>query len=351
MLAREFPALRDALRAVPKAEIHLHLDGSIRTQTIIELAAEQSVSLPTDDPAELDRILQPGPDCQSLEEYLAAFGITTSVLGTASALERISYELCLDLHDDNISYAEIRYSPLFMTSRGLTLDEAVLAVERGLERGEKETGIVTRQLICAMRNEAGDVSRDVAACAARLVGTTRVVGFDLAGPEAGYPPSDHQEAYTDARLGLLRSTVHAGEAAGPASVLSALVHCGAERLGHGVALREDDALRAYVRDRGITVEVCVTSNLQTKAVKDVPDHPVVDFLREGLSVAVCVDNLAVSATTVTEELALIAEHHDITIAELRALVAGGFDAAFLPPAEKSALRDRALAVFDATFTA
>lgn len=347
MLLRDHPETSAFLRAMPKAELHLHLDGCLRTDTILELAGRQGVDLPTRDRDALDAILQPGPDCESLEEYLRAFAITTSVLRDQEALERVAFELCEDAAADNVRYVEVRYSPLFMLDHGLSLDATLGAVQRGLERGRAEHGVLARQIVCMMRDRGPEVGNRLATETVSLAERYGVVAFDLAGGEAGNPPEGHESAYRIAREGLLRSTVHAGEAAGPDSVAGALHALGAERLGHGVALRSDERLRAYVRDRGVTVEMCPTSNVQTRTVADFADHPCLRFLREGLRVTLCTDNTGVSATTLSAEYAAIVQHQDVTLDDVRAWVETGFDAAFLPMAERVALRDDAMRTFDA----
>lgn len=351
MLLRELADLKTFLRSVPKAELHLHLDGSIRTQTILELASEQGVDLPTTDPQRLDALLQPGADCRSLEQYLEAFAITTSVLRTEAAVERVAYEIVEDAHADHITYLEVRYSPLFMMDHGLSFDATVQAVARGFARGHAAYRVVARQIICAMRDRAPEVTRALALDAARVGETAGIVAFDLAGAEAPYPPAIHAEGFAVARKARLRTTVHAGEAAGPSSIAEAIHALGAERIGHGVALRDDDALRAYVRDREILVEACPTSNVQTCAVERFSDHPALAFLRDGLRVTLCTDNTGVSATTLTDEYCAIAQAHDMTVGEARAMILHAFDAAFVPKPLRDALRTDAAERFDAALAA
>lgn len=351
MLLRDLADPETFLRSVPKAELHLHLDGSIRTSTILSLASELGVALPTTDPDRLDALLQPGEHCESLEQYLEAFAITTAVLRTEGAVERVAFEIVEDAHADGVTYLEVRYSPLFMMDHGLSMEATVRAVARGFARGQAAFGVVARQIICAMRDRAPEVTHALARDAARIGESAAIAAFDLAGAEAPFPPEAHAAGFLSAREGLLRATVHAGEAAGPPSIANAIHRLGAERLGHGVTLREDDALRAYVRDRGILVEACPTSNVQTRAVASFADHPALAFLREGLRVTLCTDNTGVSATTLTQEYLRIARASDLRVDEARTMILHAFDAAFAPREQRERLRQAAAERFDAELSA
>lgn len=347
MLARDLPDLSTLLSALPKAELHLHLDGSLRPPTLLELAREQGIALPTHDVDVLADIIQPGTACASLAEYLRAFELTTAVMKTPEALERIAYELAEDLAADHVRYFEVRYSPILVAHESLSMEDAMRAVDRGLEAGERDFGIVARQIACAMRDREAGVSLAIAEAAVAVAEETRVVAFDLAGDEANHAPERHADAFLHARRAHLRTTVHAGEAAGPASIAGALHHLGAERIGHGVAMRHDDELLRYVRDRGVTVEACPTSNVQTRAVASFADHPCLDFLRAGVTVSLCTDNLAVSDTTLTTEFERVVTHLPVEVAELEALLIAPFEASF---AEKP-LRDELTAAARETLRA
>ena len=328
MLARQLPSLPTLLAAAPKAELHLHLDGSLRPTTLLELARDQKVELPTEDLDALSDILRPGTSCASLGEYLRAFDLTTAVMKTPEALERIAYELLEDQAADHVRYVEIRYSPILVAHDALSMEDAMRAVDRGLEAGERDFDIVSRQIACAMRDRCAETSLSIADAAVAVAADTRVVGFDLAGDESNHPPDRHAAAFLRARQAHLRATVHAGEAAGPASIAGALHLLGAERIGHSVALREDDALLAYMRDRGIVVEACPTSNVQTHAVESFETHPCLDFLRAGVPVALCTDNTMVSDTTLTTEFEQVIEHLPVTLDELETLLIAPFEASF-----------------------
>ncbi len=327
--------LREKLREVPKAELHLHLDGSLRPATILELARHAGVTLPYGDEASLCDYLfvQDGRD---LVDYLKRFDLTLSVMQTAESLERTTWELCEDAARENVRYLEIRYSPILHQQGDLTLGEAVEAPLRGLRRAESELGIQGGLIICGIRNLPPSTSVELAELAAGFK-DRGVVAFDLAGGEAGNPPSDHIEAFRVAGRANMNVTIHAGEAAGADSIAEALHDCGAHRIGHGTRLYEDPELMRYVRDHQIPVEVCLTSNVQTHAAESFSEHPLRLYFDEGLNVSLHTDNRLMSGTTMTQEYLRAAEHLGFTPAELSKIVLNGFRGAFLPWGEKQEL--------------
>ena len=340
---------RALLHRMPKCELHLHLDGSLRPATILELADQQGVALPVADEAALVAAVTPPSEGASLERYLAAFGITCSVLGTADALYRVTWELLEDLHAEHVTYAEIRYSPRVLPP-GMDASRAVEAVGSSMRDAERSLGIVARQILCAMRHEPPEAGEGVARLAARSR-AHGVVAFDLAGAEAPNPPEPHAAAFRIARAAGLAATVHAGEAAGPESIRGAIAALGARRIGHGTHLPEDPALTSLVREQGITIEACLTSNVQTGAVASLAAHPLRAWLDAGLRVAICTDNRLVSGVTVTDEFERACAHHALGPDDLRALTRNAFEAAFLPPEQREALRDDALGELDALLRA
>lgn len=327
--------LRERLRTVPKAELHLHLDGSLRTSTIMELAAEAGVTLPYADEASMRDYLFVR-DGRSLTDYLKRFDLTLSVMQTSESLERTARELCEDAAAENVRYVEIRYSPILHQQGDLTLEEAVEAPLRGVRRAEAELGIRAGLIICGIRNLPPDTSVRLAELAVEYR-DRGVVAFDLAGGEAGNPATDHAEAFRVARAGNQNVTIHAGEAAGAESIARAVHACGAHRIGHGTHLFEDPDLERYVNDHQIPVEVCLTSNVQTRAVETFESHPLRRYFDEGLNVSLHTDNRLMSGTTMTEEHVRAAAHLDFTPAELSELVLNGFRSAFLPWREKQDL--------------
>lgn len=330
---------RELLRALPKAELHCHLDGSVRAETMLELGREYGQTMPVDDPDAL-REHMVVKDAHNLEEYLERFAITLSVMQRAEAIERIAYELAADAARDGVRYLEARYAPVLNTREGLSLDEAVEAAARGLTRAERDHDIVARIIVCGLRHLEPGVSLRLAklAVAHRNHG---VVGFDLAGGERGHPASDHAPAFAYAREHNLAVTVHAGEGDGADSVRQAVHLCGANRLGHATRLIEDEPLTSYVNDRRIALEVCLTSNVQTHATESIEAHPVRQYFDRGMNVVLNTDNRLMSGTTLTDEYLLAARYHSFTFEELSAVALNGFASAFVPWKERMRLIQRA----------
>ncbi|MGQ0539389.1 MAG: adenosine deaminase, partial [Gemmatimonadaceae bacterium] len=300
---------------------------------------EYAVALPDYDPEAVRNYMRVD-NAHDLEEYLERFSVTLSVLQTAEALERAAYELAEDALRDGVRYLEVRYAPVLNVRNGLTLGAAVEAPLRGLARAQSEYGIVSRVIICALRTLAPEISMQMARLAAEFR-PHGVVGFDLAGAERGHPAADHEGAFQHAIAHGLSCTCHAGEGWGPDSVRQAVHDCGAKRLGHATRLVEDVALMNEVRARGIALEICLTSNLQTRAAATYAEHPLRRYFDQGLAVVLNTDNRLMSDVTLVDEYRHAAEHLDFSLAELCRVALNGFEHAFLEPAEKGALLERA----------
>jgi adenosine deaminase len=324
---------REFVESLPKAELHCHLDGSMRVSTIIELAKAHNVKLPKDTPEELNSILAVGMNCKSLEEYLKPFDITCSVLQTSDALIRATYELAEDCAKENIWYLEIRFSPILHTKKGLKLTDVVDAVLVGKKKAEKDFNIKVGIIICGLRHTPPDLSLTLAEVTVAYK-NRGVVGFDLAGAEDGFPAKDHKDSFYLITDNNINTTVHAGEAYGPESISQALHYVSANRIGHGTRLREDGDLLNYVNDHRIPLEMCITSNLQTKAVDSIEKHPVKFYFDIGIRVTINTDNRLISNTTLTDEYMLAIEKFGFTANELKYLIINGFKSAFLPLKEK-----------------
>ena len=329
------PVTRDLLRRLPKAELHCHLDGSVRPSTLLELGREYRAPMPRATAEELADYMRVD-DARNLEEYLERFDITLRVMQTADALERIAYELAEDAAAEGVRYIEVRYAPVLNVRGGLTLAQAVEAPLRGLRRAQRDHGVIGRVLVCSLRHLPPATSLDLARLAVDFKGDG-VVGFDLAGGEAGNPAAAHAAAFLYARENDLACTCHAGEGDGPDSVRQAVHVCGAHRLGHGTHLIDDPSLTQYVNDRRITVEVCLTSNVQTRAADSYEAHPFRRYYDAGLSVVLNTDNRLMSGTTLVDEYAHAAERLDFTAAELCQVARNGFEGAFLPYQERQRL--------------
>jgi adenosine deaminase len=325
----------EALRALPKAELHCHLDGSLRPTTLLELGREYGVALPGSDAASVrDHMLV--HDARDLEDYLIRFALTVAVLQHTDALERVAGELIEDVSRDGVRYLEVRYAPSLSTQAGLSQQQVVEAILDGLARGEREFGVRGRLIVCALRHLDSTRSMEAAELAVSFAGRG-VVGFDLAGGERGRPASVHRAAFLHAREHGMARTVHAGEAAGPESIREAIDDCAAERIGHATRLWEDGELLEEVALRRIPLEICLTSNIQTHAAPSFEQHPLRLFYDRGLNLSLNTDNRLMSGTTLTEEYRRAAHHLGFTLGELAHLAIQSFQAAFLPTDERRAL--------------
>ncbi len=325
----------EALRRLPKTDLHVHLDGSLRPSTLIELADERGVKLPAHEPEELARYMHV-QDARDLVDYLSRFDVTLSVMQDAAALERIAFELAEDAALENVRYMEVRFSPVLNIQDGLTLEEAVEAPLRGLRRAEEQYDIRTGIIICGIRNMSPHTSMDLADLTVTFK-NRGVVAFDLAGAEYNNPAKMHREAFYRVGNANVAATIHAGEAYGPESIHQALHYCNANRIGHGTRLYEDPDLMQYINDFRVPIEICLTSNVQTHAVERFQDHPLRLYFDQGLVVTLNTDNRLMSATTVTDEYWRAHTYLDFTWDELTRIALNGFESAFLPYQEKQAL--------------
>jgi adenosine deaminase len=329
------PVTRDMLHRLPKTDLHVHLDGSLRPDTMLELADAAGVTLPATDAdalAEYMHVSEGG----DLVDYLARFNITLDLMQSADAIERIAYELAEDSASENIRYTEVRFCPVLSTRNGLTSADVVEATLRGLRRAEADHEITTAVIVCGLRNLPVQTSIELAELAVAFR-DRGVVAFDIAGAEHGHPPIEHQRAFqiaADANMGV---TIHAGEAFGPASIHQAVHYCGARRIGHGTRLWEDPDLLAFVNDYRIPIEVCLTSNVQTRATPTLEEHPLRIFYDQGLVVSLNTDNRLMSATTMTDEFLIAHQALGFSWDQLCELTIMGFQSAFLPYKDKAAL--------------
>ncbi|ROO90126.1 adenosine deaminase [Actinocorallia herbida] len=325
------------IRRVPKVLLHDHLDGGLRPATIIELAERYGYTgLPERDPEALRAWFRASADSGSLERYLETFSHTVAVMQTADALHRVAYECAEDLAADGIVYAEVRYAPEQHLVGGLSLDEVVEAVSAGFAEGERDHGIKMRSLLTAMRHQAR--SREIAELAVRYR-DRGVAGFDIAGAEAGNPPTRHLDAFEYLQRENAHFTIHAGEAFGLPSIWQAIQWCGADRLGHGVRIIDDivrvgegaelGRLAHYVRDKRIPLEMCPTSNLQTGAAASLAEHPIGLLTRLRFRVTVNTDNRLMSGTTLSEEFRKLSEAFGYGWEDLRWFTLNAVKSAFI----------------------
>jgi len=337
----------ETLRAAPKVLLHDHLDGGLRPSTVIELARDlRYTGLPTTDAGELARWFHASAASGSLALYLRGFAHTIDVMQTPESIERVSYECGADLASDGVVYAESRYAPVFSTQRGMTLQQVVDAVGRGFAQAERRHGITLRQIVCAMRDRTDSLEMAQLAVANRDRG---VVGFDIAGEEAGYPAEKHLPAFQLCHRENFSITIHAGEGFGPPSIWQAIQICGAHRIGHGVRLIEDTGVGApgseatianggvtalgplatYVRDKRIPLELCPSSNVDTGAAPSLEAHPIRQFLAEHFRVTLNTDNRLMSNITLSEEFRRLGETLHIDLADVEKLTINAMKSAFV----------------------
>lgn len=326
----------ELITRLPKTDLHCHLDGSVRLDTVLDLARKQGVALPTFDRAELRGKLVAGDHVTSLDDYLAAFDITLSVMQTEEALERCAYELAQDAWAENVRYLEVRYSPLLHTREGLRPAQVVEAVLRGLRMAKRELGIRYGVILCAIRSLGPESSLRIAELCVAFK-NRGVVGFDLAGSEVNNPAKVHRQAFQLVIDNNINCTAHAGESFGPDSVHQAIHKCGAHRIGHGTRLVESGDLLNYCNDHRIPIEVCPSSNLQTRAANSWETHPVDFFLDYGLRVTINTDNRLMSDTTVSKELYLCHKHYGWSLQTIKEIIIAGFKSAFMSYREKADL--------------
>lgn len=330
------------VRSLPKVLLHDHLDGGLRPETIIELARESHYTkLPADEPDALRDWFHRGARRGSLPLYLEGFAHTTAVMQTEEALGRVAYEMMEDMSKDGVAYVETRFSPVFHTSAGLHWDEVVNAVLRGLEKGKKDFGVEYGLILCAMRNM--NLSQEVAELAVDYR-ERGVVGFDLAGEEGGFPPKKHIDAFHFIQRENFNITIHAGEAFGKESIWQAIQWCGAHRIGHATRLIEDIGLdkhepnkitkmgylAQYVLDKRLPLEICLTSNVDTGAVKNVAEHPFGLYHRYKFRVTLNTDDRLMSNTTMTNEYRIANQVFKLGLDDLEKLAINAMKSAFIP---------------------
>ena len=335
---------KELIRLVPKVELHDHLDGGLRPQTIIELARDSGISLPSQDPHELATWFARGCVQKSLPLYLETFEVTVAVLQTREALRRVAKEAVEDLAADHVVYAEIRFAPILHTAQNLSMEQVVEAVLEGMDEGKRKTGMAYGVILCSLRNQDPAISLEVAKLAVAYR-THGVVGFDLAGDESGHPPKRHLDAFQYIRNQNFNITIHAGEGFGLESIWQAIQVCGAHRIGHGTRLIDDmtiqgskiekrGSLAHFIQDRRIPIEMCLSSNVGTGAAPDFASHPFNVFFHNNYRVFLSVDNRLMSDTTLSKEMQIAAEHYGLTLRDLEKITVNAMKSAFIHHDEK-----------------
>lgn len=328
---------RETIHELPKTDLHCHLDGSVRPETIRDFLKEEGREIP----GSLREQLRVPRDCDDLSEYLEAFELPIELLQTRDRLRRVAEELALDAADENIWYLEVRFAPFLHLENDLEPRDVIDAVLEGLEKAERETDIRTGVILTGLRSSEPSVTKQLAHLVVEYK-DRGVVALDLAGAERGYPAKDHLEAFYLARNENVNLTIHAGEDFGPESIHQAIHYCGAHRIGHGVRLGEDPELLEYVTNHRVPLEICITSNVQTQAVDSFADHPMREYMDRGVRVTINTDNRTVSDTTITDEYYQAVKHYNLSLANIRTLMINGFKSSFLSYDEKSDILQEAI---------
>lgn len=322
------------IQELPKIELHCHLDGSITPAALKRIADEQGLPFP-DSLAEQTALLVAPENCQNLADYLTKFDPVLELLQTEYALELAAFDLIEQVAREHVAYIEVRFSPMLFTRKGLDLDQVIRAVLTGLAKGKETFGVKSNALLCGMRHHDEDKNNLVVEAAKNFL-NQGVAGFDLAGDEASFPPELFQDTLELARNYQIPLTLHAGECGCPLNVRESIL-LGATRIGHGVALQKDDAVMSLCLEKDILIEMCPTSNLQTKAVASMEDYPFLDFLNAGLKVCINTDNRTVSNTTLTKEYSLLADTYGLSFDTFEKINHFAVDGAFLTSTEKNDL--------------
>jgi len=327
---------KDTLKKIPKVELHCHLDGSVRPETIIEIAKKQNKKLPSADAAELKKYIQVPQGCHSLTDFLKVFDFFLPFLKNPEAVERISYELCEDCAAENVRHIEVRFAPFLLTAENFSMEDVVKMCIRGLSQGSRDFHIKTGLILCCMRFLPEEVNIATVELAKKYLGEG-VVALDLAGDESRYPTKNFSRPFRLAVRYEIPFTLHAGEADGPESISDALT-LGASRIGHGTNLIKDKTLFGIFKDENIPLEVCITSNVQTAVVKDFDSHPVAEFYKKGLKVTLNTDDRSVSGIDLTNEYDIFVNRLGFGMGDLAEVITNGIDSLFISGSEKSLLK-------------
>jgi adenosine deaminase len=321
---------------MPKVDLHNHLDGGLRPETVTDIAQKEGIALPTYDVREIRSYLTVEDNCGSLVEYLEKFDLPLLCLQSEYAQRRVAKEAVEDAAKQNVKYIEVRFAPQLMVERGLSCSNVIKNVIDGLKDGEKETGTVAGAIVCCMRHHTKEQNLEAIRAAAEFL-NRGLAGVDLAGDEFHFPPQLFREEFKLARSLGIPVTIHAGEAGGPENIKEAVENLGAARIGHGIRLKEDKDIYSMVRAKNIPLEICVTSNVQTKAAPSFHEHPVREYFDDSVNVTINTDNTTVSNTNITRELKILTERFGFDKNELEKLELNAARAAFLSEAEKNKL--------------
>ena len=333
----EVSRILEILNKLPKIDLHCHLSGSIRPETMLEIAQKENIKIPSTNLDIFKTYVQVPMDCRSLKEYLSRFDITLKVMQRQEYLYRITDELLEDMQKQNVKYIEIRFAPFFHLNETMNFEEAVEAVLRAMEEGKKKYGVLSNLLLICMRHHPVEKSLQIVERGRAYIGKG-VVGIDLAGNEHDFPPEIHSIAFRLAREYGLHRTVHAGETGIPQNIITAVEELYAERIGHGVHAFMDEHIIKYVQNNRIPLELCISSNVQTKAVNSYEEHPIKNYLEQGIIVTANTDNTTVSNTTLAQEYEILIEKQGFSIKDIQKIILNAVEVCFLLDEEKQRLK-------------
>ncbi|MBJ6363985.1 adenosine deaminase [Paenibacillus sp. GCM10012307] len=332
------------LQKMPKTELHMHLDGSVQPSTLLQLAARSGQPLEFQEPNELLPCMQVEEDCRNLKEYLEKFDFVLPYLQSAEALEQVAYEAVFQCAEQGCLYTEVRFAPQLHILKGLSVSDVIAHVLSGLHKANTELGILAQGIAICMRHHNETQNLETVEAAAAFLGRG-LAAVDLAGDEASFPASNFRSVFARARELGLPTTIHAGEAAGADNIREAVYGLHALRIGHGIRLQESSELALAILELGVPLEMCPTSNIQTKAVPDWESYPIRDYFSQGIKVTINTDNPTVSNTTLTREYEQLHQRFGFTWEELKQISLNGAAAAFLPDDEKQLLKEKMLERF------
>lgn len=329
--------MKDILKKLPKIELHCHLDGSVRPETMYELLLEEGEDMEDISLEQFEKMAKVVDECNSLVEYLERFSYPLKVMQRKENIERITYELLEDLSKQNVKYVEIRFAPFLFMEKGLSFDESVESVLKGMERAKGDFNILSNAILVCMRHENVEKSIELVEKGEKFLGKG-VVAVDLAGSEEGFPPENHKEAFDLAYKKGYNITVHAGETGRHENITKSIELLHAERIGHGIAAIKSPEVMELIKNKNIFLEMCPISNLQTKAVESLDEYPIKEFLDNDILVTVNTDNTTVSNTSLDKEYELLIDGLGFSIEDIIKLIKNSTEATFLPKEEKAYLK-------------
>ncbi len=325
---------KEWIYALPKVELHCHLDGSLSAQTVRKLAKLSGIIVPDSDD-DLKQLLQVKDDCKGLVEYLEKFTLPLACLQTEETLEYAAYSLIKDVAKENVIYIEVRFAPLSCMEKGLTVKQVIKSVVDGLKRGYEEFGVKSGVLVCGMRHDQVEKNIKMLNIAKEFLGKG-ICGVDIAGNEVDFPPMIQKQFFDEAKRLGFPITIHAGECKCANNVHDS-ISLGAKRVGHGIAIMNDQEILYEVKEKRIALELCPSSNLQTKAVEDMKHYPIKKFIEEGLCVTLNTDNRMVTGTTLSNEYELMVKHFNLSTKDLIKITQNAVNSAFIDDTEKRGL--------------